>query len=133
MSNTSAARIEQTPPRFIRAKFAPAYLGMCRDEFNKTVRPHIREFPIGKQGVAFDRLELDDWADRYIESMAIEKAEDQDNNRPRSERRGDSTWREKRSQGSTRGMESGTSTRLSGVSDFRKALAQAKEKKQSNT
>jgi integrase len=66
MSNTSAARIEQTPPRFIRAKYAHGYLGMCRDEFNKTVRPHVREFPIGKQGVAFDRHDLDDWADLYI-------------------------------------------------------------------
>jgi hypothetical protein len=39
---------------------------MCRDEFNKVVRPYVREFPIGKQGVGFDRLELDQWADQYI-------------------------------------------------------------------
>jgi hypothetical protein len=39
---------------------------MCRDEFNKAVRPYVREFPIGKQGVGFDRLELDQWADQYI-------------------------------------------------------------------
>ena len=44
----------------------------------------MQEFPIGKQGVAFDRQELDEWADAYIEAKAIEKATGQDNNRPRS-------------------------------------------------
>jgi len=52
-------------PRFIRAKQAPAYLGMCRAVFDAEVRPHVREFPIGKQGVGFDRFELDAWADAY--------------------------------------------------------------------
>ncbi|MDR6946399.1 putative DNA-binding transcriptional regulator AlpA [Pseudomonas sp. 2957] len=88
MSNRSAAQVAPILPRFIRAGEAYGYLGMCRDEFNKTVRPNVREFPIGKQGIGFDRLELDEWADRYIESMAIEKAANQDNNRPRSERQG---------------------------------------------
>lgn len=46
---------------------------MCRDEFNKTVRPNVREFPIGKQGVGFDRLELDRWADAYIAAHSAEK------------------------------------------------------------
>ena len=44
-----------------------------------TVRPHVREFPIGKQGGAFDRNELDQWADAYIEAAAIEKQNDRDN------------------------------------------------------
>nr|WP_225919141.1 hypothetical protein [Pseudomonas zarinae] len=60
-------------PRILRASQAPTYLGMCRDEFNKTVRPNVREFPIGKQGVGFDRVELDAWADAYIAANAIEK------------------------------------------------------------
>ncbi|WP_223472908.1 MULTISPECIES: hypothetical protein [unclassified Pseudomonas] len=60
-------------PRILRFLQAPAYLGMCRDEFNKTVRPNVREFPIGKQGVGFDRLELDAWADAYIAANAIDK------------------------------------------------------------
>ncbi|WP_356624457.1 hypothetical protein [Pseudomonas moraviensis] len=88
MPNQSAAQVASIPPRFIRAMDAPGYLGMCREEFKKTVRPHVREFPIGKQGVAFDRTELDQWADAYIEAMAIEKAANQYNNRPRSERQG---------------------------------------------
>jgi hypothetical protein len=116
---------------------APGYLGMCRDEFNKTVRPNVREFPIGKQGVAFDRIDLDEWADAYIESKAIEKVANQDNNRPRSERQGEpkggKPWRERRSPVSTRKVESGKSIKCSEVSDFEKALALVTGKKQSST
>ncbi|MDI2594978.1 hypothetical protein POF45_26660 [Pseudomonas sp. 681] len=133
MANTKAATVSDTPPRFIRAMEAPAYLGMCRAEFKKTVRPHIREFPIGKQGVAFDRLELDAWANAYIESMAIEKASNEDNNPPRSGRQGVNKWREKPCLASTRGTAFGTSTKSSEVSDFKKALEQAKGKKRSST
>ncbi|WP_434626176.1 hypothetical protein J3P84_23400 [Pseudomonas sp. Z1-29] len=60
-------------PRILRSSQAPPYLGMCRAEFNKTVRPNVREFPIGKRGVGFDRVELDAWADAYIAANAIEK------------------------------------------------------------
>src|SRR5471032_925136 len=59
-------------PRILRANQAPAYLGMCLDEFNKTVRPNVHEFPIGKQGVGFHRLELDEWADNYIATHSID-------------------------------------------------------------
>ncbi|WP_243753551.1 hypothetical protein [Pseudomonas koreensis] len=62
-------------PRVIRAKQAPGYLGMCRDVFNKVVRPYVREFPVGAQGVGFDRVELDKWADVYIEGNSIEKSQ----------------------------------------------------------
>lgn len=51
MANTTLAPVLETAPRFIRAKNAPTYLGMCRAVFAETVRPYIREFPIGKQGV----------------------------------------------------------------------------------
>ena len=60
-------------PRIIRAKQAPGYLGMCRDVFNRVVRPHVSEFPIGQQGVGFDRIELDKWADAYIAENTIKK------------------------------------------------------------
>ena len=133
MANATAAKATNILPRFIRFGDAPGYLGMCRDEFNKTVRPNVREFPIGKQGVAFDRHELDEWADAYITAKAIEKAADQDNNRPRSERQGDTRWREKQSPVSTRKVVSGKSTRSSGASDFEKALALVTGKKRSST
>lgn len=53
------------------------YLGMDRNRFSRIVRPFLTEIPIGKQGIAFDRLELDAWADHYI----------QRNGRPAAERR----------------------------------------------
>jgi hypothetical protein len=48
-------------PRLIRLRDAPFYLGMDRNRFNAEVRPFLTEIPIGEQGVAFDRLELDAW------------------------------------------------------------------------
>ena len=52
-------------PRFVRLRDAPDYLGMDRNRFNRLVRPNLVLIPIGKQGIAFDRLDLDDWADQY--------------------------------------------------------------------
>jgi hypothetical protein len=36
---------------------------MDKNLFNKIVRPELIEIPIGRQGIAFDRLDLDAWAD----------------------------------------------------------------------
>jgi hypothetical protein len=52
-------------PRLIRIRDAPQYLGMDRNRFNADVRPHLTEIPIGDQGIAFDRLDLDAWADDH--------------------------------------------------------------------
>jgi len=52
-------------PRLIRLRDAPYYLGMDRNRFNKEVRPHVQEIPIGEQGIAFDRLDLDAWVEQY--------------------------------------------------------------------
>ena len=52
-------------PRFIRFRDAPNYLGMDKNRFSKEVRPSLTEIPNGKQGKAYDRLELDDWAVHY--------------------------------------------------------------------
>jgi hypothetical protein len=120
-------------PRFIRAKDAPAYLGMCRDEFNKTVRPHVREFPIGARGVGFDRQELDAWADAYIEQDAIAKAPGPANNQGAASAKEKHQWREKGSRASRRGTVSGTSTRGSTENDFTRALALVTGQKRKNT
>ena len=58
---TSAAIL----PRFIRRVDAPGYLGMDRNRFDAEVRPYLVEIPIGVQGIAFDRVDLDAWADDY--------------------------------------------------------------------
>jgi len=39
---------------------------MDRNRFNRDVRPALREIPIGNRGIAFDRLELDAWADEAL-------------------------------------------------------------------
>ena len=52
-------------PRLIRLRDAPNYLGMDRNRFNKEVRPCLTTLKIGKQGVAFDRIDLDQWADEF--------------------------------------------------------------------
>jgi hypothetical protein len=67
-------------PRLIRFRDAPFYLGMDRNRFNAEVRPYLTEVPIGKQGVGFDRLELDAWFDEYVAR----------NGRPA--RKGNDTW-----------------------------------------
>jgi len=54
-------------PRLIRLRDAPAYLGMDRNRFKSEVRDKLTVIPIGKQGVAFDRFELDQWVEDYIE------------------------------------------------------------------
>ena len=61
-----SAFASQLLPRILRFRDAPAYLGMDRNRFNAEVRPHLTEIPIGKQGIGFDRLELDAWVDEYI-------------------------------------------------------------------
>jgi hypothetical protein len=51
--------------RFYRLRDAPSYLGMDPNRFNSEVRPYLVQIPIGIQGIAFDRLELDAWANHY--------------------------------------------------------------------
>jgi len=53
-------------PRLVRLRDAPAYLGMDRNRFNREVRLHLTNIPIGRQGIAFDRLELDAWVEDYV-------------------------------------------------------------------
>ena len=64
-------------PRLVRFRDAPGYLGMDRNRFNQEVRPFLTDIPIGRQGIAFDRLELDAWVDDYVSC----------NGRPAAERR----------------------------------------------
>src|SRR5450830_135267 len=52
-------------PRFIRYRDAPAYLGVDRGRFDNEIRPFLIEIPIGERGIAFDRLDLDEYADEY--------------------------------------------------------------------
>ena len=55
------------PPRVLRQRDAPAYLGMNERIFNKDIRPHLTEIRIGKRGVGYDRVEIDEVFDIYKE------------------------------------------------------------------
>ena len=60
-------RFSRMLPRLIRLRDAPFYLGMDRNRFNADVRPYLTQIPIGDQGIAFDRLEIDAWLEEYIQ------------------------------------------------------------------
>lgn len=108
-------------PRIIRFRNAPRYLGMDRNRFNAEVRPFLTEVPIGKQGVGFDRLELDAWFEDYKFR----------NGRPA--RKGAITWDANEYPASSRGADSGISTNASAGGEFARALEQLTFKKRSDT
>ena len=98
-------------PRFIRLRDASTYCGMDRNRFNSEVRPYLLEIPIGKQGIAFDRLDLDRWLDLYKSR----------NGRPGRAMKGGSSWGAKSRQDSLNDAVSGTSRRQSQVSRVRES------------
>src|SRR5215510_9842842 len=99
-------------PRLIRFRDAPGYLGMDRNRFNAEVRPCLTEIPIGRQGVAFDRLELDAWVEDYTAR----------NGRP-GRWKGVTSWDARKCQASSGEAAYGTSTRSSSGEEFARALA----------
>jgi hypothetical protein len=107
-------------PRLIRFRDAPFYLGMDRNRFNAEVRPHLTEIPIGRQGIGFDRLELDAWLDDYIGR----------NGRPAQ--RGAMRWDANEFPASSKGATYGMSTSGSRGGEFAKALEQLASQKRSN-
>jgi len=102
-------------PRFLRLRDAPAYLGMDKNRFNREVRPHVSVIRIGKQGVAFDRIDLDTWADEYKSRNGCPAAQ--------SERR--KPWETKKRQVSPSVVASGISTSSSEDFAFARALERA--------
>ena len=105
-------------PRILRLRDAYGYVGMDRNRFNAEVRPQLTEIPIGTQGIAFDRLELDAWVDQYKTR----------NGRP-AQQKGKLTWDERECPVLSTGVVSGTSTSGSDVVAFEKALAKATSRK----
>jgi hypothetical protein len=108
-------------PRLLRFRDAPHYLGMDRNRFNREVRPFLTSIPIGRQGIAFDRLELDAWVDEYVSR----------NGRPakRSE-----SWDAKNHRASRKEAAFGGSTRESrDTDDWRKAAARIISRKRNAT
>jgi predicted DNA-binding transcriptional regulator AlpA len=111
LANSAAALI----PRFIRLRDAPHYLGMDKNRFNREVRPQLTSIPIGKQGIAFDRLEVDAWAEDYVRR----------NGRPAAVPERRKSWDNVNRLVSPCAVGSGISTKTSTERAFAKALAQA--------
>ena len=110
-------------PRFIRYRDAPAYLGMDKNRFDNEVRPSLVELPIGQIGVAFDRLDLDAWADDYKSRMGRQS---------KKQNKGNKAW-QKNKQDLQKEATTGTSTKSSKVTDFTKALERVTLKKPNAT
>ena len=114
----------QLLPRLVRLRDAPGYLGMDRHRFNDEVRPNMTEIPIGSQGVAFDRLDLDAWVDDYKRCSG----------RPAVTRqRSLEQWDEKNRQVFSKEGSTGMLIKQSLDAEFEKALVRATSKKQKNT
>jgi hypothetical protein len=110
-------------PRLIRLRDAPHYLGMDPNRFNAEVRPYLIEIPIGKQGIAFDRIDLDAWVDQYKTR----------NGRPGKQKGAEKPWDARKSPGLSTGRGHGISTRLSEEEEFAKALERVTLKKQKSS
>ena len=114
----------QLLPRLIRLRDVSVYLGMDRHRFNDDVRPFLTEIPIGSQGIAFDRLDLDAWVDDYKQRSGRPAA---------TNLRSFEIWDENERRVSKSVGMPGTLIRKSSDADFAKALALATSKRQKNT
>ena len=110
-------------PRFIRLRDAPSYLGMDKNRFNREVRPLLAVIPIGTQGIAFDRLDLDSWADDYKSR----------NGHPAAQPEREKLWETKERRVSPNVEGSGTSISSSEERAFARALEQATSSKPGST
>jgi hypothetical protein len=96
---------------------------MDPNRFNDEVRPYLTEIPIGKQGIGFDRLDLDAWFEDYKSR----------NGRPGKRKGVDKPWDARKYPASSTGKGHGISTRLSEEEEFAKALERATSKKRNGT
>ena len=115
----SIAESSSLLPRFIRLRDAPSYLGMDKNRFNRDVRPLLAAIPIGTQGIAFDRLDLDSWADDYKSR----------NGHPAAQPEREKLWETKERRVSPNAEGSGTSISSSEERAFARALEQATSSK----
>jgi len=109
-------------PRIIRVKQVFSYCGMSERIFNVEIRPYLTVIQIGIQGVGFDRLELDEVLNEYIQRYGRAPTQKLENDKcKKSERR--------LAVASTIGKVSGTSTKELAVSEYAKARELVRKKK----
>ena len=111
-------------PRLIRLRDAPNYLGMDRNRFNAEVRPQLIKIPIGTQGIAFDRLDLDAWVEHYKKHSGRLSGINSRSMKP---------WDVQYHQVSSKEVKSGTSASKFTDVAFEKALVQCYSAKQKTT
>jgi hypothetical protein len=111
-------------PRLIRLRDAPEYLGMDKNRYNAEVRPLLTEIPVGVQGIAFDRLELDAWADQYIKRNGRKREAQQE---------GGITCQNAQPVSRKKATTGRSTSRSGGTAAFAKALEQATLRKQNGT
>ena len=96
---------------------------MDPNRFNAEVRPYLTEIPIGKQGVAFDKIDLDTWVEQYKDR----------NGRPGKAMKGGTPWDVSEHRGSSREAKPGISRKQSPEFALDKALERVRSKKRSDT
>ena len=106
-------------PRLIRLRDAPYFFGMDKNRFNREVRPFLTEIRVGKQGVAFDRLEMEAAAEDYKARTG----------RPTANLEGRRLWDKANRQALSSVVGSGTSIKTSSERAFAKALERAISRK----
>ena len=97
-------------PRFIRLKDASVYLGMDKNRFNIEVRPYLMEIHIGVQGIAFDKLDLDAFAEQYKSRNGCPP------------KRSNPIWDTEKCKASQKEAKTGVSIRKSSEEEFMRAL-----------
>ena len=109
--NISAGHSEVSPI-WLTLKDAQRYLSMGKNSFSKYIRPHAKEFRIGR-GIFFERLDLDvvarETAQRY---------------RCPNQSEGELIWDKRKCQASLNEETSGTLTSVSAVDAFNAVLKQ---------
>lgn len=102
-------------PRLVRMRDAPYFFGMDKNRFNREIRPLLTEIRVGKQGRAFDRLEMEAAAEDYKDR----------NGRPAADSERIKPWETADRQASSSVVGSGISTKCSEARAFARALQQA--------
>ena len=112
-------------PRIIRAGQAQIYCGMCDRVFNAEIRPYLTEIRIGVQGVGFDRFEMDEVLNDYIDRYGRAPSKAKENDKCKKERNQARVY--------TKGAVCGTLISASVDAEYAKALARATGKMRKST
>ena len=78
-------------PRILRVGQAIKYSGLSRPLFKEHIRPKCGEITIGKQGIGFEKVEIDKALDDYIARYGCAPKEEQETSECKKEKQQDSS------------------------------------------